>query len=407
MPAQTQNRRRPPAGGSPPRIGGRVRPAFTLIELLVAMSIMLILAVITIRLVNTTLDSDRLKSGSRELQSYLAGARDRAIYAGQPRGVRFIPDATDPYSVRSFVYIGAPSAFTDGTLVDVTNAQGAINFESSSTLPIWQSLWARGVLTSGTQIQLTQGSGTSLGYLTVAATSFTGNVPQTFAVTSTSGFSLPVNALKYTLQLSPAVLPSEQPRSLPQNISIDLRSSLLPSSWQFPPSASSTYDLLFSPGGTVVGPVASSGRIHFVLADIADTTGEALTSALATPTYNRFQLNGPWLPTTTYGPGNVIVPTPSSYIAFRCTAGGTTGALASQPSWPAQPNQTVTDSGGIVWQSFVKKANTIVSLATATGRVTTHPVDVSTQFNFQYGTPAVTVTGYDSFRFAEIGEVTQ
>ena len=36
---------------------------------------MLILAVITIRLVNTSLDSDRLKTGSREVQSYLAGTR--------------------------------------------------------------------------------------------------------------------------------------------------------------------------------------------------------------------------------------------------------------------------------------------------------------------------------------------
>ena len=56
---------------------------------------------------------------------------------------------------------------------------------------------------------------------------------------------------------------------------------------------------------------------------------------------------------------------------------------------------TVTDNT-VVWQSFIKKANLIVS-ATATGRVTTSPVDVSDTLS----------PGYDSFRYAEIGEVTQ
>jgi hypothetical protein len=62
----------------------------------------------------------------------------------------------------------------------------------------------------------------------------------------------------------------------------------------------------------------------------------------------------------------------------------------------------VTDNQ-VTWQSFVKKANLIVSLATATGRVTTHPVDVSPNDILTSGT----VSGYDSFKFAEIGEVTQ
>jgi hypothetical protein len=129
-------------------------------------------------------------------------------------------------------------------------------------------------------------------------------------------------------------------------------------------------------------------------------------SALATPAYNRFQLNAPWLPGTRYVQGNVVVPTPLSFIAYRCTAPGTSGASAPAQFSTPTPNQTFTDNS-VTWQSFVKKSNLIMSLATATGRVTTHPVDVSTTLNFQYGTPPVAITGYDSFRFAEIGEVTQ
>jgi hypothetical protein len=216
-----------------------------------------------------------------------------------------------------------------------------------------------------------------------------------FSWALTKSFPGPTGPVAYTLQLAPAQLPSEQPRSLPQNVVIDLRTSILPTTWQFPPSPTSTYDLLFSPASTVVGPAAASGRVHLVLADISDTTSEVLTSGLS----NRLQLNAPWQATTSYVVGNVVVPTPLSSIAFRCTTAGTSGAAAAQPAWPTQPNQTVTDNT-VVWQSFVKKANTIVSVATSTGRITTHNVDLS-----DANTPAG--TGYDSFRYAEIGEVTQ
>jgi prepilin-type N-terminal cleavage/methylation domain-containing protein len=381
------------------------RPGFTLIELLVALSILLILATITIRLVNTTLDSDRLKAGSRELQSYLAGARDRAIYAGQPRGVRFIPDATDPYNVRSFVYIGASTNYTDGGLLDISST-GAVNFESTgTTLPAWQNLWNRGLLTSGAQIQLSQGPNVILAFLTVApnpAPTGTTGPPTAFMITAIPGSGVfPLLAVSYQLHLAPAILTGEQPRSLPQNIVIDLRTSVLPTSWPAP-TAASTYDVLFSPQGTVYGPLASSGRIHFVLADLSDTTGEMLINSLSTPSLVRFQLNAPWQVSTAYVVGNIIVPNPSSSVAYRCTTAGTSGTTPpTQFSNPA-PNQTITD-GGAIWQSFVKKANLIVSLATATGRVTTHPVDFSPNDTLAIGT----VSGYDSFRYAEIGEVTQ
>lgn len=184
---------------------------------------------------------------------------------------------------------------------------------------------------------------------------------------------------------------------------IDLRTSVLPQNWPGPPTAASTFDVLFSPSGIVTGPLAAAGRVHFVLADVADTAGSALM-ALATPAYNRFQLNAPWLPSTNYAVGNVVVPTPSSFIGYRCTVAGKSAATAPVQFSTPTPNQTFGD-GGVTWQSFVKKSNLIMSLATATGRVTTHPVDVSTTLNFQYqGAP---ITGYDSFRFAEIGGVTQ
>ncbi len=57
----------------------RYRASFTLLELLVSLGIILILATLTMRLLNATLNSDRIRNAAREFQSFLAGARDRAV----------------------------------------------------------------------------------------------------------------------------------------------------------------------------------------------------------------------------------------------------------------------------------------------------------------------------------------
>jgi len=389
------------------------RAAFTLLELLISLSIILILATLTMRLLNATLDSDRVRSGAREVQSLLAGARDRAIYAGQPRGVRFIADPTNPSTVRSFVFIGSTTNFTDGAALTIDgsgNITGPvttvpIGLPLPATAPLWCNLWAHGSLVNGTPIQLTTLSGTNLGFATVSPTGFdpaTG-YPSSFQITSTLGagtFPIAAPGINYTLQLAPAIVSGDEPRTLPQNIVIDLNSSILPASWGTPGAFANTLDVMFSPQGTVIGPPASDGRIHFVLADLTDTTGETPIQGLPS---SHLQLNAPWQPNTNYAVGNVIVPTPTTYIAFRCTTAGTSAAAIPAQFANAAPNTPITD-GSVHWLSFVKKTNLIVSLATASGRVTTHPVDVGTQLNPPMNAQS---PGYDSFRFAEIGEVTQ
>ncbi len=389
------------------------RASFTLLELLISLGIILILATLTMQLLNSTLNSDRIRNGARELQTYFAGARDRAIHAGQPRGVRLITDVVNPSTVRSFVYIGASSSFTDGSQLSI-DVNGNISFMNGTPTPpntsaVWTRLWNLGLLPNGTPIELTVGNTPILLYMSVSVTGLAGGTP-TFAITTAPTGTFPIaptpiaagtSGATYTLQLAPTVLSGDEPRSLPSNIVIDLNSSILPLVWGSAGSFSNTLDILFSPQGTVIGTPASDGKIHFVLADTSDTTGQTPIAGL--PPRSPLQLDAPWQANTNYALGNVIVPTPSSFIAFRCVSstagqqsGGTIpGAFATITT----ANQSVTDNT-VTWQSFVKKSNLIVSLATATGRVTTHPVDVSTQL-----TPAG--SGYDSFRFAEIGEVQQ
>ena len=320
--------------------------------------------------------------------------------------------------MRSFVYIGASNSFTDGSQLSI-DSSGIISFVSgsgptatASTTPpaVWVNLWNRGLLTDGTPIVLTVGATPVQFLLTVSATGMNATGPTGFAVTSTaegainSPFVPTATSAKYTLQLGPSVLSGDEPRTLPSNIVIDLNSSILPLAWGSAGSFSNTLDVMFSPQGTVIGTTAADGKIHFVLADTADTTAQ--TPIVGLPPRSPLQLNAPWQANTDYVLGNVIVPTPSSFIAFRCVSPATTPTPGQQSGAviPAAfgtittAGQTVTDNT-VTWQSFVKRTNLIVSLATATGRVTTHPVDVST--------PAPAGPGYDSFRFAEIGEVQQ
>ena len=92
------------------------RLAFTLTELLVVIMIMIILTTLTVSAYNFSMSSERSRSAARGVQSYLEGARDRAIYSGEPRGVRFLVDRDNPRTVSSMVYIGESEPWTQGVI---------------------------------------------------------------------------------------------------------------------------------------------------------------------------------------------------------------------------------------------------------------------------------------------------
>lgn len=89
---------------------------FTLIELLVVVMILLVLAAVTVSAINVTIEGDKVRAAARQIQSYLEGARSRAVAARAPRGVRFLLDPTDPRTVTSMVYIAPTDPWTEGTV---------------------------------------------------------------------------------------------------------------------------------------------------------------------------------------------------------------------------------------------------------------------------------------------------
>ncbi|MDA0835820.1 MAG: prepilin-type N-terminal cleavage/methylation domain-containing protein, partial [Planctomycetota bacterium] len=233
-----------PAFGHPlPGGEGRHRRGFTLVELLVSISILLILSVITLATINMTQTYDRIRTGTRQVQSYYEGAKTRAGYAKDIRGVRFLLDTTDNTTASSMVFIGPPERFSQGqivilreddpsitTIIDL-NRNGTIDDPVTDTVfinypPIWNSLASRNRLSDGARIKIRDS------YFTIAQWKDpTGSLPNQWYLTRPYRDQLGV-ALEYELELNPAVLPNQEPRPLGTGIVIDLDNSRVPGTWR-------------------------------------------------------------------------------------------------------------------------------------------------------------------------------
>lgn len=259
------------------------RGGLTLIELLVVVSILLILAVVTVSAVNLTIDGDKVRAGARQVQSYLEGARDRAIYAREPRGVRFLLDANDPRTVTSMIYIAPSDYWTEGTIVlerpDGDNDGNAafsdtndpLNPTQSGGIPTlgsddevwvvrgfdgdtstytkdtnWKDLYNRGLLQNGLRIQIPPETGAwyTIDTRLLPNADVSDNDPPvrlllqqpyrefadtTPASTTIRAFAAASAGLRYRLELMPAPLPGQEPVLLPRGSVIHLdRSSSAP-----------------------------------------------------------------------------------------------------------------------------------------------------------------------------------
>jgi type II secretory pathway pseudopilin PulG len=241
-----------------------------LIELLVAVTIILILTGITVATINITIDSDKVRSGARQVQSYLEGARGRAIAARAPRGVRFLLDPTDPRTVTSIQYIAPTDPWTDGTVLlerpDGDNdGNPANNGDAGDPLNVppyndsdtsvwvlrgfdgdsstytrdtgWKQLYDRGVLRDGARIQIPYGTGAwyTVDTRLLAAADISDNNPPVrlllqeeyrepadTAATEVNAFTRASPSLKYKLELLPAPMPNQEPVQLPAGVVVHL-----------------------------------------------------------------------------------------------------------------------------------------------------------------------------------------
>tara|TARA_R110002049_G_scaffold118794_2_gene272856 strand:- start:625 stop:1962 length:1338 start_codon:yes stop_codon:yes gene_type:complete len=425
------------------------RPGFTLVELLVVISIMAILVVMTVSSINFALTSDVTRGASRQVQSYLAGARDRAIYAKEPRGVRFLVDPDNPSAVTSMIYI-APSPDWNQGVIRLERIDTGSDGTPDTILHVrgkgtdWSFLYTRGQLKDGARIKIPgddSGSwytvdlpnspiigGTEILRLTTAYRD-----PGTSDPTEVVAFAPGSGPSNYLLELPPVVLSGEEPTLLPNNAAIDLDRSYLPLSWRItgasrgedgqPGAAgvnddgsggndddgellwpgtddyrlySSQLDLMFSPRGSISGSEAGNGKIHFVV--------DTLENIQSTWRANTGYAEGDRVTV----PARLITPTSTNWdLSFKpydriyvCTNPGTTGnnvgVFLTAAGRQVRDVGTVTD-GSATWRVELNTTPSLLSIFTRTGNVSAYPMF----FDAEAAVP--TGQAPDVFYYAETG----
>jgi len=273
------------------------RGGFTLVELLVVITIIVILLTMTLLTVNFSNEGDRVKGAAGQVQSFLAGARDRAIYAKEPRGVRFFVNPENPRAVNTMAYIAPGGSWSspensanvsleridgngDGDFADPVDQVVRVHgFQN----PGWWNLKRRGWLVDGLRIRIPKGPtgnwypiDTRLIDITIAPTAdqiLLLQIP--FADSGTKGQLVAHSGFTYEIEL-PSKLLAQDPAILPESVVIDLDASKIPDGWrpQFGINSgnySGYMDVIFSPRGNILGDAAGAGVMHLYVGDAEDS----------------------------------------------------------------------------------------------------------------------------------------
>lgn len=354
------------------------RAAFTLIEMLVVVGILLLLGAMTLSVVNVAMTGDRTRGAARQVQSYLEGARGRAIYGGKQKGnsyqcgVRFIPELPSWEPAKAYPLVGTkvlPAARGTGFVYELTAPAGGGT--SGAFEPNWAAAVIPGATLTDNGLTWTCRADhilvTSLQYVEndPTATSITGgtialarpDVDNNSVADSTDvlriignphsrypgtpgqptkwferallgliyhGQTVVLNNRKYQVSLQnltandeelvlttpyigtlntgvtasdvvvvsgalaptyelllpPQPMPNQEPRSLGNGVVLDLSlsnglNSLLVNSQRM--------DVMFSPRGTVVGPLAGTGILEFTISDREDALKQVPLPTTTTP----------------------------------------------------------------------------------------------------------------------------
>lgn len=282
------------------------RPGFTLVELMIVLTIILIILSMTVAAVNFATESDRVSGEASRIQSFIAGARDRAIYNDEMRGVRLFVDPAPPGSpfgpsefsrtVTAMAYIapggtwGAPehSAGID-LLRNDGNSDG--DFEDDQDLlvrvrghhnPGWWNLKRRGWLVDGLRMRIPAGPSGHWYTINTALIDTTAPPTQTqyllldipYADGGNLGQEVAWEDLTYEIEFPARVLPQE-PLLLSDGVVIDLDGSDVPDIWRPAATGNGLYsgymDIWFSPRGNIIGDAAAQGVLHFYVTDAEDS----------------------------------------------------------------------------------------------------------------------------------------
>ena len=465
------------------RDASRARRGFTLIELLIAVTIFLILAAVTVAAVNAFQAGDRISGSARQVQSFISGARDRAIYTNRTdegpraRGVRLLVDQGltdangDPFACTAMQYVESAGYFPprandrltfglNETLFlasDDPNTTGATEFAellppadlasgnpiSNATVAVrpfdnggdgnkevlvgerllpydkktpiagyWAQTPLNRVFQAGllgeratghfytTRVRLPKyanGAGRWYRALIVSAgapgaaeqTQRLAGIARVFLMTQPNEDPVVYNGNAaedgYVFELRTVPLAGEDPRPLPNQTAIDLRSAAalqaLPAAWSQTngarpgiPIPQGPLDIMFDPSGLVTGPLAAAGLVHLPVVSLDDL--DLGSNAYDAGGGGRGYASGAFLPLGYVGTN------PDAAAAYDPATGVYAG-----------PGKSGSDL--------------IVTVNTQTGTVTVAPVDVADARNRMTGDPTPDGLADDPLFFAETGTEAQ
>jgi hypothetical protein len=106
---------------------------FTLIELLVALAVAITIMAVSVAVLNTgVIESQRIITSADRVSQWLLTAKNRAKRDGRPRGVRFYRSATDPSLLTEAQYIELPETFVPNPLRDVSRGRIVLTYQQSN-----------------------------------------------------------------------------------------------------------------------------------------------------------------------------------------------------------------------------------------------------------------------------------
>jgi prepilin-type N-terminal cleavage/methylation domain-containing protein len=271
------------------------RPGFTLVEMLVVLSIVVILAAFTALFMPRFAERERAAKGADQLQGWLLIARQWALRDRVPTGVRLQIDPQSPPNqtyVRTLQYIQKPEDFAKGYIKPIALAVNRYPFVDLDP-------------TTGMEVNTVDffGAATGLGqgeamlvqpgdYFQLRRDGPVHRIdqvqPNNLLLASTPHFGTPpLPRYSYRILRQPRLLAGEQPLQLPDQVAIDLSrfdptNPMSPTRSQNVPSRQEYLEILFSPGGSVIGQGSATRPIILWVRDVSkDLSAPGLQTLIA------------------------------------------------------------------------------------------------------------------------------
>jgi prepilin-type N-terminal cleavage/methylation domain-containing protein len=250
----------------------RQRSGFTLIELFVVLGIILSLSVLTVLFMPRIQERQRVAQGADLLQGWVLNAKQRAMRDHRATGLRLQRSANSNY-VRDLQYVQQPDDYAPPgrlmswtpTPVSLCTFDAAVNLLGSAASDQDEA----SLVHAGDYLQL-QGGG--LTHQIISPPPIKANQCALASGLLPANVSLPPGGATFRIKRQPRLLAGEQPLQLPQDVAIDLsvnpkRSLNVPARQQ--PGSQLVYsEILFSPGGGVVGQGTGNAPIALWVRDV-------------------------------------------------------------------------------------------------------------------------------------------